>query len=113
MCRVHVVCIHVHTTRSVSFKEDAMPGHLFHLIKPLEKIRGVFSCGEISSTGNGFQKHLGNVHNTLSLNAAVCIFLITDKNDKVETACLKAPISYISCKFLLMALFRYINIWRT
>lgn len=113
MCRVHVVCIHVHTTRSVSFKEDAMPGHLFHLIKPLEKIRGVFSCGEISSTGNGFQKHLGNVHNTLSLNAAVCIFFITDKNDKVETACLKAPISYISCKFLLMALFRYINIWRT
>lgn len=75
MCCVHVVSIGVHTTRRVSFKEDTMPDHLFHLIKPLEKIRGVFSCGEISSTGNGFQKHLGNIHNTLSLNAAVCIFL--------------------------------------
>lgn len=90
-----LVCIGVHTPCSISFKEDTMPGHLFHLIKPLEKIRGVFSCGEISSTGNGFQKHLGNIHNTLSLNAAVCIFFIADKNDKMETACLKAPISYI------------------
>lgn len=57
------LCVSVHTTSSVSFKED-MPGHLFHLIKPLEKIRDVFSSGEISLTGNGFQKHLGNIHNT-------------------------------------------------
>lgn len=31
----------------------------------------------------------------------------------METACLKAPISYVSCRFLLMASFRCINIWRT
>lgn len=58
------VCEHGHMTSSVSFKEDIMPSHLFHLIKPLEKIRGVFSSGKISLTRNGFQKHLGNIHNT-------------------------------------------------
>lgn len=58
------MCAHAHVTSSVSFKEDIMSSRLFHLIKPLEKIRGVFSSGEISLTGNGFQKHLGNIHNT-------------------------------------------------
>ena len=58
------MCTCACTTSSVSFKEDITPNHLFHLIKPLEKIRGVFSSGEISLTGNGFQKHLGNIYNT-------------------------------------------------
>lgn len=58
------VCEHEHMACSVNFKEDIMQSHLFHLIKPLEKIRGVFSSGKISLTGNRFQKHLGNIHNT-------------------------------------------------
>lgn len=50
------VCGHVcmFATSNISFKEDILPSHLFHLIKPLEKIRGVFSSGEISLTGSGF-----------------------------------------------------------
>lgn len=108
------MCAYTHT-HTINFKEDIMPNYLFHLIKPLEKIRGVFSSGEISVNRERIsEKHLANIYNTLSLNAAVCIFFyITDKNDKMETTCLKAPISYISCKFLLMVSFRYINIWRT
>lgn len=58
-------------------------------------------------------KHTEHLSAPLSLNAAVCIYFITDKNDKVEAACLKVPISYISCRFLLMAYFRYINICKT
>lgn len=61
------LCEHGHMTSSVGYKEDIMPSYLFPLIKPLEKIRGVFSSGKISLTGNGFQKHLGNIHNTFLL----------------------------------------------
>lgn len=38
------MCAYTHT-HTINFKEDIMPNYLFHLIKPLEKIRGVFSSG--------------------------------------------------------------------
>lgn len=72
------VCVSVYRPNSsISFKEDIMPIHLFYLIKPLEKIRGVFSSVEISLTGNDLRtsgQHPKHLSVPLSLNAAVCIF---------------------------------------
>lgn len=70
----------------------------------------------ISETSGQHAQHLSV---PLSLNAAVCIFFYNDKNDKVETAFLKATVSYSSCRvfffffFFVMAPFRGINMWRT